>query len=286
MKQNEPIHETYTASVWRRFKRHHLAAGSLVILAIISGAAILAPVIAPYDPEAIAGPFGAAPSLQFPLGTDQIGRDVLSRLLYATRISLLVGVLATALSTVIGVVLGLLAGYFGGWIDIAIMRFTDMVMSFPYILLVLVAASIFKPGLWSIILILGFVDWPGIARLVRGNVLSLREANFVKSSVLAGMPPGYILFSEILPNTAAPILVYATSVMALSMLDEASLSFLGMGVQPPAASLGNMLNSAQSLTVLTKQPWLWIPPGLLIVVLVVAINFIGDALRDALDPTA
>jgi len=161
-----------------------------------------------------------------------------------------------------------------------------MVMSFPYILLVLVAAAIFEPGLWSIILILGFVDWPGIARLVRGNVLSLRETNFVKSSIVAGMPVRHILFSDILPNTVAPILVYATSVMALSMLDEASLSFLGMGVQPPAASLGNMLNSAQSMTVLTKQPWLWLPPGLLIVILVVAINFVGDALRDALDPSA
>ena len=209
---------------------------------------------------------------------------MLSRLLYATRVSLLVGILATAISTAVGVVLGLVAGYFGGWLDMVIMRFTDMVMSFPYILLVLVAAAIFEPGLWSIILILGFVDWPGIARLVRGNVLSLRETNFVKSNIVAGMPLGHILFSEILPNTVAPILVYATSVMALSMLDEAALRFLGMGVQPPAASLGNMLNSAQSLTVLTSQPWLWIPPGLLIVILVVAINFAGDALRDAVDP--
>ena len=136
------------------------------------------------------------------------------------------------------------------------------------------------------ILILGFVDWPGIARLVRGNVLSLRETNFIKGNIVAGMPLRHILFSEILPNTAAPILVYATSVLALSMLDEAALSFLGLGVQPPTASLGNMLNGAQSLTVLTKQPWLWIPPGLLIVVLVIAINFIGDALRDALDPNS
>ena len=198
----------------------------------------------------------------------------------------MVGILATAISTAIGVILGLVAGYFGGVADMLIMRFTDMVMSFPYILLVLVAASIFKPGLWSIILILGFVDWPGIARLVRGNVLSLRESNFVKSDLVAGMPLRYILFSEILPNTAAPILVYATSVLALSMLDEAALSFLGMGIQPPSASLGNMLNGAQSLTVLTKQPWLWIPPGLTIVVLVIAINFIGDALRDALDPNS
>ena len=278
--------ESYFQTVFRRFKRHHLATFSLVVLAFVCGAALLAPIIAPYDPEAIVGAFSGAPCKEFLLGTDQIGRDVLSRLLYATRISLLVGVMATLISTVIGVVLGLVAGYFGGVIDMIIMRFTDMVMSFPYILLVLVAASIFKPGLWNIILILGFVDWPGVARLVRGNVLSLRETNFVKGNIVAGMPLRHILFSEILPNTVAPILVYATSVLALSMLDEAALSFLGMGVQPPTPSLGNMLNGAQSLTVLTKQPWLWLPPGLLIVILVVAINFVGDALRDALDPNS
>lgn len=285
-KQNDITNESYRETVWRRFKRHRLGMAGLFVAALIGLAALLAPLIAPHDPEAIVGPFAAPPSLDFWLGTDQIGRDMLSRLLYATRVSLLVGILATAISTAVGVVLGLVAGYFGGWLDMVIMRFTDMVMSFPYILLVLVAAAIFEPGLWSIILILGFVDWPGIARLVRGNVLSLRETNFVKSNIVAGMPLGHILFSEILPNTVAPILVYATSVMALSMLDEAALSFLGMGVQPPAASLGNMLNSAQSLTVLTSQPWLWIPPGLLIVILVVSINFVGDALRDALDPAA
>lgn len=276
--------ESYGQTVWRRFRRHKLAMISLVFLVVLGGAAILAPVIAPYDPNAMVGNFSGAPNKDFWLGTDQIGRDVFSRLLYATRISLLVGVMATLISTVIGVVLGLIAGYFGGAADMIIMRFTDMVMSFPYILLVLVAASIFKPGLWSIILILGFVDWPGVARLVRGNVLSLRESNFVKGSIVAGMPLRHILFSEILPNTAAPILIYATSVLALSMLDEAALSFLGMGVQPPTASLGNMLNGAESLTVLTKQPWLWIPPGVMIVILVMAVNFVGDALRDALDP--
>ena len=272
-------------TVWRRFRRHHLARVSRAAGLFLGGAALLAPLLAPYDPDAIVGPFSSAPSAKFWLGTDQIGRDVLSRLLYATRISLLVGIMATLISTVIGVALGLLAGYFGGLADMVVMRFTDMVMSFPYILLVLVAASIFKPGLWNIILILGFVDWPGIARLVRGNVLSLRESNFVKGNIVAGMPVSHILFSEILPNTTAPILVYATSVLALSMLDEAALSFLGMGVQPPAASLGNMLNGAQSLTVLTGKPWLWLPPGGVIVALVIAINFIGDALRDALDPS-
>ena len=285
-KKNSITTESYFQTVFRRFKRHHLAAFSMVILTILCSAAVLAPIIAPYDPDAIVGTFSGAPCREFLLGTDQIGRDVLSRLLYAMRISLLVGVMATLISTAIGVVLGLAAGYFGGVADMIIMRFTDMVMSFPYILLVLVAASIFKPGLWNIILILGFVDWPGIARLVRGNVLSLRETNFVKSDIIAGMPLKHTLFSEILPNTTAPILVYMTSVLALSILDEAALSFLGMGVQPPTASLGNMLNGAQSLTVLTSQFWLWIPPGLLIVILVIAINFVGDALRDALDPNS
>lgn len=278
--------ESYWKNVWKRFRKHRLASISLIIVFVITAAAVFAPVLAPYDPEEIAGAFGAAPSKEFWLGTDQIGRDVLSRLLYATRVSLLVGVLATLISTAVGVVLGLIAGYFGGVADMLIMRFTDIVMSFPYILLVLVAAAIFEPGLWNIILILGFVDWPGIARLVRGNVLNLRETNFIKSNYVSGMPLSYILFSEILPNTMAPILVYATTVLAVSMLDEAALSFLGMGVQPPKASLGNMLNGAQSLTVLTRQPWLWLPPGLVIVVLVIAINFIGDALRDAVDPNS
>ena len=254
-KKKVNANETYMQTVMRRFRAHHLAKISLVILVVVGLAALFAPVVAPYDPDAIVGT------------------------------SLLVGILATVISTVIGVVLGLIAGYFGGVADMILMRFTDMVMSFPYILLVLVAAAIFKPGLWSIILILGFVDWPGVARLVRGNVLSLRETNFVKGNVVAGMPLRHILFSEILPNTVAPILVYATSVMAISMLDEAALSFLGMGVQPPMASLGNMLNGAQSITVLTSQPWLWLPPGIMIVVLVVSINFVGDALRDAFDPS-
>ena len=252
-KKKVNANETYMQTVMRRFRAHHLAKISLVILVVVGLAALFAPVVAPYDPDAIVGTFSGAPCKEFILGTDQIGRDVFSRLLYATRISLLVGILATVISTVIGVVLGLIAGYFGGVADMILMRFTDMVMSFPYILLVLVAAAIFKPGLWSIILILGFVDWPGVARLVRGNVLSLRETNFVKGNVVAGMPLRHILFSEILPNTVAPILVYATSVMAISMLDEAALSFLGMGVQPPMASLGNMLNGAQSITVLTSQ---------------------------------
>ncbi len=288
MKKHSLTHKeekVYKNTAFRRFLKHRLAVVSTVFLAVVILCALLAPVIAPYDPNKVVGGFSDPPSSKFLLGTDQVGRDVLSRILYATRISLLVGLAATAVSTVIGVVLGLVSGFFGGFLDMVIMRFTDMVMSFPYILLVLVSAAIFRPGLWNIILILGFVDWPGIARLVRGNVLSIREMNFIQADRVAGLPKRYILFSEILPNTLAPILVYATSVVAISMLDEAALSFLGMGIQPPQASLGNMLNGAQSLSILTSKPWLWVPPGLLIILLVISINFIGDALRDALDPS-
>ncbi len=269
----------------RRFKKHKAGCISLAVLGLIVLAALLAPVIAPYDPNAINPEFAAPPSAKHLLGTDQIGRDLFSRLLYGTRISLMVGFLSTLIATVIGAILGLLAGYFGKAVDMCIMRLTDTVMSFPYILLILVSGAIFGPGLWNIIIILGLIDWPGIARVVRGNVLSIKEKDYVHASELAGMSRSYILFKDILPNTIAPILVFATSVMAISILDEAGLSFIGMGVQPPTASLGNMLNGAQSLTVLTKLPWLWISPGLMIVLLVVCVNFTGDALRDAIDPT-
>lgn len=271
-------------SAWRRFCRHRVAVICLVVLAALMLLALLAPIVAPYSPTKPAGKFSEPPTPAHWLGTDKIGRDMLSRILYAMRVSLFVGLMATLISTALGVLLGLVSGWFGGPVDRAIMGFTDMVMSFPYILLVLVAAAIFQPGLTSIVLILGFVDWPGVARLVRGNVLSLKETNFAKSDVTAGLPGPYILFSEILPNTIAPVLVYATSVFALSILDEAALSFLGMGVQPPTPSLGNLLNGAESLSVLTGKPWLWVPAGAAIILLVVCINFVGDALRDALDP--
>lgn len=268
----------------RRFCRHKAAVVCFFILAALILMAVCAPLLTPFDPNKAAGKFSQPPTREHILGTDKIGRDMFSRVLYGARVSLLAGFLATLISTAVGVALGLISGYFGGAVDKAIMGFTDMVMSFPYILLVLVAAAVFQPGLWSIILILGFVDWPGVARLVRGNVLSLRETNFIKSDIAAGMPRRYILFSEILPNTIAPVLVYMTSVFALSILDEAALSFLGMGVQKPTPSLGNILQGAESLSILTNKPWLWIPAGAVIIVLVVCINFVGDALRDAFDP--
>lgn len=282
--QTKQTRETYFQILLRRFRRHKLAVAGVYVLCFILLAALFAPFITPHNPNEIVGKFSSPPTHDFWLGTEQIGRDVFSRLIYALRISLLVGFASTAISVGIGIVLGLLSGYFGGWVDMVIMRLTDMVMSFPYIMLVLVAAAIIGPGLTNIILILGFVNWPSAARLVRGNVLSLKESNFVKNSVVQGMPTRFLLFSEILPNTLAPILVYATSTIATSILDEAALSFLGLGVLPPTASLGNMLNGAQSLTILTSKPWLWVPPGALIVLLVLTISFIGDALRDAADP--
>ncbi len=267
-----------------RFKHHKAGMISLTVLLIIAAAAFAAPLLAPFDPDMISPEFAAPPSAVHILGTDQIGRDMLSRLLYGTRVSLIVGILSTLIATFIGVLLGLAAGFFGGAADMCIMRFTDMVMSFPYILLVLVAGAIFEPGMWNIILILGFIDWPGVARLVRGNVLSIREKDYVSASRLAGMSGSYIMLKDILPNTMAPVLVFSTSVMAISILDEAALSFLGMGVQPPTASLGNMLNGANSITVLTKMPWLWVFPGAVIILLVVCVNLTGDALRDSMDP--
>ncbi|TKI65932.1 MULTISPECIES: oligopeptide ABC transporter permease [Lysinibacillus] len=269
---------------WKRFKRHKLAVMGLWFLAIVTMAAILAPIFAPFDPAEITGEFSAPPSLQHLLGTDQVGRDVLSRVIYAARVSLAVGIGAVAISAIIGTVLGLISGYFGGMIDGIVMRITDMFMSFPYILFILVVASIVGPGLTNIILILGVLGWPGIARLVRGNVLAIKQSDYVKASIALGYSTPRILFKHILPNTVAPILIYATSGVAGAILDEAALSFLGLGVQPPDASWGNMLSNAQSISILTDQPWLWIPPGIFILLTVLAINYIGDALRDALDP--
>ena len=280
--------ETATSSskgiFWKRFKKHKLAVVGLWFLSVVTIAAIFAPILAPYGPNDITGNFSAAPSMQHWLGTDQVGRDVLSRVIYAARVSLTVGIGAVAISAIIGTILGLVSGYFGGMIDGIIMRLTDMFMSFPYIMFILVVASIVGPGLTNIVIILGVLGWPGIARLVRGNVLAIKQSDYVKASIALGYSTPRILFKHILPNTVAPILIYATSGVAGAILDEAALSFLGLGVQPPDASWGNMLSSAQSISILTDQPWLWIPPGIFILLTVLSINYIGDALRDALDP--
>lgn len=280
----EAVDVPHQGTFLRRFMKHKLAVAGVVVMFIVTICALFAPWLSPYEPAEITDAFGEPPSWQHPLGTDQVGRDQLSRLLHAARISLSVGIGSVFISAVIGTILGLISGYRGGWVDGAIMRLTDMFMSFPYIMLILVMASIIGPGLNNIILILGFLGWPGVARLVRGNVLAIKQTDYVKAARVLGYRTPRILFRHIFPNTVAPILIYATSGVAGAILDEAALSFLGLGVQPPTPSWGNMLNSAQTLSALTNQPWLWIPPGVMIVLTVLSINFIGDALRDALDP--
>jgi peptide/nickel transport system permease protein len=276
--------ESYLKVVATRFFHHKLAVVGLVIITLFVLMAIFAPVIAPQDPLEVGYEFEAKPSSEHLLGTDQVGRDVLSRLIYASRISLSVGLGAVSIYVVIGTILGAIAGYMGKWADMLIMRITDVFMSFPFLMVILVLVSVMGPSLFNIILVLGILGWPPIARLVRGSVLSLKEMDYVKAGVALGYTAPKILLHHILPNALAPILVNATFGIASAIIMEASLSFLGMGVQPPTASWGNMLTEAQSLTVLAGQPWLWIPPGVMIILAVISINFMGDGLRDAVDP--
>lgn len=278
------ITENYSRLIARRFSRHKLAMGGLAVIALLSLAAIFAPLLAPHDPYQVTQSFGISPNGPHVLGTDQVGRDVASRLIYAARVSLVVGLGTTAISVILGTTLGLLSGYFGGRTDMALMRVVDVFMSFPQMLLILVVVSIVGPGLIKIILILGFLGWPSVARIVRGCVLSIKENDYIKSAVAMGFSTPRILFMHILPNAVAPILVNATFSIANAIIVEASLSFLGLGVQPPTASWGNMLTDAQTISILTEKPWLWVPPGIMIILSVLSVNFVGDGLRDALDP--
>ena len=280
-----PVKKTSMFSVViKRFRQHKLAMFGLVIFTLLSLMVIFAPLIAPYNPNAIVGTFNGAPNAEHWLGTDQMGRDVLSRLIFASRTSLIVGIGAVAIYIVIGTVIGAIAGYFGGWVDMVINRVIDIVMSFPTLLVMLVLVTILGPGLFNIVLVLGLFGWPFVARLVRASVLSIKESDYIKAGVTLGYSSPRLIFNHILPNVMAPILVNATFGAASAIITESSLSFLGMGVQPPTASWGNMLTAAQSITALTNQPWLWIPPGIMIVLAVLSINFIGDGVRDALDP--
>jgi peptide/nickel transport system permease protein len=218
------------------------------------------------------------------LGTDGAGRDVLSRLIYAARISISVGLVAAGIAIAIGTVLGLVSGYYGGTTDFWIMRFTDVVMTVPTLIIIITVVAAVGPGIYNVMVVLGIFGWPGTCRLVRGETLSLREREFTTAARCLGVPRPRIVFRHILPNVAAPIIVAGTFFVASAILTEAALSFLGIGVQIPTATWGNMLTEAQSLTTLEQMAWLWIPPGLMITMTVLSINFLGDALRDALDP--
>jgi peptide/nickel transport system permease protein len=205
-------------------------------------------------------------------------------MMYAGRVSLSVGIVAVSITTVIGTILGGIAGYYGGNVDNTLMRFTDTFMSFPSLVIIITLVAILGPSIWNAMIAIGVFGWPGLCRLVRSEILSLRERQFVEAARCIGVPTRRIIFGHIIPNVTGTISVFITFAMAGAILTEAALSFLGLGVQVPTPSWGNMINAAQSLTVLESQPWLWVPPGLTIVLAVLAINFVGDGLRDALDP--
>lgn len=270
---------------WHRFRRHKLAMTGGTLLVLLVAAAVAAPLLTPYGPNAVdLRAYREPPSQAHLLGTDSAGRDVLSRLLHAGRVSLSVGVVAVGIYTAIGIVLGGVAGFHGRWLDGVLMRLADMVMAFPALIVIITLVSVLGPSIYNVMLVIGLLGWPPIARLVRGTFLSLRERDFVLAARAIGAPGGRIIARHILPNALAPVIVAATFGMAQAILLEAGLSFLGLGVQPPTASWGNMLTDAQSFTILEQMPWMWLPPGLLTALAVVSINFVGDGLRDALDP--
>lgn len=279
------LQESYWGPIIKRFFKHKLALTGLMVLTILVIIAISAPYLAPYDPFKMdVTSFSAAPSNTHILGTDSVGRDILSRLIYAARISLLVGIGSVMLNVFVGVTLGGIAGYMGGWVDSVVMRFTEMILSFPPLMIILVLVSFLGPGLINVILVLGFLGWPRICRLIRAEIMKIKQSEYILAAHAVGTPNYRILIFHLLPNAFPPVLVAATFGAARAIIIEAALSFLGMGVQPPTASWGNLLSDAQSMGVLGSMPWIWIPPGVMIVVAVLSINFVGDGLRDALDP--
>ena len=270
--------------VWRRFKRHKLAMISLVILLLLYSMAIFAPMIAPHhyddmDFDAIL----QKPSSQHLFGTDRIGGDVFSRVVWGSRISLSVGFVAAGVAIAVGTVIGAIAGYFGGIVDDVLMRFTEMVSAFPVMFLLLTIIAILPRSIWNIMLIIGFTSWPGLARMVRGQFLSLREQDYVESARAIGAKDSRIVFVHILLNTMAPIIVSTTLRIGGAILTESGLSFLGLGIISPP-SWGTILNQGRPL--LRSAPWITTFPGLFIFITVLAFNFVGDGLRDALDPRA
>jgi len=269
----------------RRFARHRLAFISLVVLALISIVAIAAPLIAQHDYASIdLRARNQPPSLDHWFGTDRTGRDTFARTVYAGRVSLLVGVASVVISIGIGALLGAIAGYRGGLIDATIMRFTDVMMTFPAIIIILTVAAITGPGLWKTIFLIGLLNWPVPCRLVRARFLLLRQLEFVQAAQVIGAPDRRIMFRHAFPNVIDVLIVNATLGIAAAILLEAGLSFLGLGVQPPTPSWGNMLEVARNISAMENDLWQWAPAGIAIVICVLAINFIGDGLREALDP--
>jgi peptide/nickel transport system permease protein len=280
------VSETPRPSGWqyrlRRLRKYPLAVFGTVVLITLALIAIFADVLAPYDPLSTSLNVLAPPNAEHLLGTDDVGRDVLSRLIYAARVSLTVGVVSTVITVVIGLLLGVLSGFFGPRVDVPISSFTNIMLSIPIFPLALVLGAFLDMTLGTIVLIIGFLSWMSVARIVRAEVLSLRERDFIEAAHCVGASSTRIIFVHIVPNITNALIVAATLLVANAILLEAALSYLGYGIQPPTPSWGNMLMDAQRY--LRTYPGLAIYPGLLISLTVISINFLGDGLRDALDP--
>jgi peptide/nickel transport system permease protein len=268
---------------WRTFSRNQLAICGSVVVAALVVLAVLAPLLAPWDPSRLdTKQILAPPSNSHWLGTDQLGRDVLSRVLYGSRISLAVGFVSVGIAMLIGVLLGSAAGYHGGMVDTVIMRLVDLMLVFPRFFLLLAVLALLKPSIWTIMSIIGLTGWMGVARLVRAEFLTLREREFVIWSESIGAGALRVVFRHILPNALAPVLVAMTLGIPAAILTESGLSFLGLGVQPPYATWGNILNDGKD--VLEVAWWMTLYPGLAILITVLSYNLMGEGIRDALDP--
>ncbi len=271
--------------IWKRFKRNKLAVIGAVILIILALSAIFAPIITPFtldemDFEAM----DSGPTAKHWLGTDELGRDIFTRLIFAGRISLTVGLVAEGISLFIGVILGAISGYYGGKIDTLIMRLVDVFSCIPFLLLAITVVAVIGSSIYNLMIVIGVIGWSGTARLVRGEFLKLRNMEFVESARALGATDARLIFIHMLPNAFAPILVTATLGVGSTIMFEAALSYLGLGVQPPTPSWGNMINKANDIIIFQTKPYLWLPPGIAILLAVLSINFLGDGLRDALDP--
>ncbi|MEZ4671729.1 MAG: ABC transporter permease [Anaerolineae bacterium] len=271
--------------ILRRFLRNRPAVFSLITLAVIVVLTIGAPLFQRYGYEQIdLRARSVLPNGDHWLGTDRVGRDVWSRLLNGGQVSLVVGFGATLVSTLIGTVLGALSGYYRGWVDMVIMRFTDVFMTFPSIIIMLTLAAMLPRSVWTIVFIIGALSWTGTARMVRSQVLSIRELDYILACRALGYSDKRIIVVHILPNVFGSLVALVTFAIGSAILTEAGLSFLGLGVPPPTPSWGNMLEAARNLDILRNVPWMWIPPAVMLVLTVLAVNFIGDGVRDAVDP--
>jgi peptide/nickel transport system permease protein len=270
------------ALAWQQFRRHQLALAGACVFAVMCLAALAAP-LSPYDPNRtdLADRF-AAPSLVHPMGTDDLGRDETTRVLFGGRVSLAVGVIAMIVSIVVGTLVGAFAGYFGGWLDSVLMRLTELVIAFPPLFVLILLAALVGTSVWTIVLVVGLLRWMSVARLTRATYLQLKEREFVTAARAVGASSALIMWRHILPNALSPLIVAATLHVAGAILTESTLSFLGLGIQLPTPTWGNMLRAAQGN--LTSAPWLAFFPGLFIFLTILGINYIGDGLRDALDP--